>query len=294
MEARRAVRRRMGVPAVIKDLIVPITNTAGDGNALATAVALASRESAHLTVLEIVDLPVPADSPWGLLPDLAMSDIHDTLRARANSQAALYRGRLARESVSFEVRVVESLLVDPPSIAAMHGRYSDLTVVTAATEDGLDAPVIDRFFSTLLLESGRPVLVVPPKLRAPQSPRHVVVAWQPTREATRALHDAMPLLHAAESIDVLEVDPVGGEHGDGPTGSDIATHLARHGLKVRVVVHQRRSESVAVALSNHVEQAGAGLLVAGGYGHSRIREWVLGGVTRELLRSASVPVLFSH
>lgn len=280
---------------MIKDLIIPITNTAGDGNALATAVALADRERAHLTVLQIIDLPVTADSPWGLLPDLAISEIHDTLRARADSQAALYRGRLARESVSFEVRIAESLLVDPPSIAAIHGRYSDLIVVTAPTEDRLDAPIIDSFFSTLLLESGRPVLVVPPKFKATQSTRHVVVAWQPTREATRALHDAMPLLQAAESIDVLEVNPVGGEHGDGPMpGADIATHLARHGLKVRVVVHQRRSESVAGALSNHAERSGATLLVAGGYGHARFREWVLGGVTRELMRSASVPVLFSH
>jgi nucleotide-binding universal stress UspA family protein len=137
--------------------------------------------------------------------------------------------------------------------------------------------------------------VVPPGFKTHLPARHVVVAWRPTREAARALHDAMPLLHAAETVDVLELDPVGGERGDGPQpGADIAVHLARHGLKVRVVVQKRTGESVAMALLGHVVQSGAGLLVAGGYGHSRFREWALGGVTRELLKSSSVPVLFSH
>lgn len=280
---------------MLKDLVIPITNTAGDSNALAAAIALAERENAHLSVLEIVNLPVPAPSPWGLLPDLAMSDIYNTLRAKAESNAAAWRERLSRESISSEVRVTESLFVEPPRTAALHGRYSDMTVMTAATDDVRDVQVIHGFFTALLLEAGRPVLVVPPQFKSQRPAKHVVVAWRPTREASRALHDAMPLLHAAESIDVLEVDPVGGERDDGQQpGADIATHLARHGLKVRVVVHGRSGESVATALTRHAEQSGAELVVAGGYGHSRFRQWMLGGVTRELLESASVPILFSH
>lgn len=121
------------------------------------------------------------------------------------------------------------------------------------------------------------------------------MAWRPTREATRALHDAMPLLRVAESIDVLEVDPDVGKRGGGALpGADIATHLARHGLMVRVVLHTRSGESTAMAMIKHAERSGAELLVAGGYGHSRLREWALGGVTRELLQSTPVPVLFSH
>ena len=280
---------------MVKDLVVPITNTAGDGNALAAGIALAERLDAHLSVLEIVNLPVPATSPWGLMPDLATSEIYNTLRAKAEREAAAWRELLAGESISSEVRVTDSLFVEPPRSAALHARYADLAVMTAATEDAGDTPIIHGFFTALLLESGRPVLVVPPGFKARGAAAHVVVAWRPTREAARALHDAMPLLHAAETIDVLEVDPVGGERGDGPLpGADIATHLARHGLKVRVVVRAREGESVATALLGHVQQSGAGLLVAGGYGHSRFREWALGGVTRELLKSAAVPVLFSH
>ncbi|MHB8912467.1 MAG: universal stress protein, partial [Lysobacter sp.] len=262
---------------MIKDLVIPITNTAGDSNAVAAAMALAAREDAHLALLEIVNLPVPAPSPWGLLPDLAMNDIYNTLRAKAESNAAAWRERLSRESISSEVRVTESLFVEPSRTAALHGRYSDLTVMTAATDDARDMPVIHAFFAALLLEAGRPVLVVPPRFTSHRAARHVVVAWRPTRDATRALHDALPLLRSAESVDVVEVDPQAGEKGDGSQpGADIATHLARHGLKVRVVVQARAGETVAKVLLQHAQQSGADMVVAGGYGHSRFREWMLG------------------
>lgn len=281
--------------AMIKDLVFPITNTAGDSNALAAAVTLAARENAHLAVLVMINLPMPSPGPWGLLPDLAMSEIFTTMRAKAESDAVEWRERLSRESVSSEVRITESLFVEPPRTAAMHARHSDMSVMTAATGAVADAPVIRDFFTALLLEGGRPVLVVPARFKSDRPAKHVLLAWRPTREATRALHDAMPLLRVAESIDVLEVDPDVGERGDGALpGADIATHLARHGLKARVVLHTRSGESTAMALIKHADQSGADLLVAGGYGHSRFREWVLGGVTRELLQSTPVPTLFSH
>ena len=284
-----------GLLAMLKDLLVPLTDTAGDANAVAAAAALAGRHDAHLTVLEIVNLPVPAHSPWGLLPDLAMHEVYATLRAKAEREAVGWRERLAREAIASEVRVSESLFVEPPRTAALHGRYSDLTVMTASTDAARDAPLIHAFFTALLLESGRPLLVVPPGATARGPAGHVVVAWRPTRDATRALHDALPLLREARTVDVLEIGPLAGDKGDGAQpGADIGTHLARHGLEVRVVVHALAGETVATALIDHARRSGAELLVAGGYGHSRFREWVLGGATRELLHLAPMPVLFSH
>ena len=124
---------------------------------------------------------------------------------------------------------------------------------------------------------------------------HAVIAWQPTREAARALHDALPLLREAKTVDVVMIDPVVSEsrYGQEP-GADIAGHLARHGLQVNVVTHVLRQETVATALLRHAAESGAQLLVAGGYGHSRLREWALGGTTRELLQAISTPILFSH
>jgi nucleotide-binding universal stress UspA family protein len=279
---------------MIKDVLVPITNTAGDANAVATAIALAIHEGAHLNVLEFVNLPLLPASPWGN-GELELGEIYAKCRIEAEADAVAWRQRLAKEVNSSEVRVIESLFTESADLAAQHAHCSDIIVMTMATGILGDTTIIRDFFTALLLESGRPVLLVPPSHTWRQV-KHAVIAWRPTREATRALHDAMPLLRAAESIDLLEVDS-GSDKGCDcpPPGGDPVVHLCRHGLKARVIACQSRDESVASALIKHAQDSGADLLVAGGYGHSRFREWVLGGATRELLSGAcSVPILFSH
>src|SRR5690606_27847836 len=196
--------------------------------------------------------------------------------------------------ISWEVRTPESILVEPPHLLSLHARYADLVVMTAPDADEDKTQVVRECFTAILFGSGRPVLVVPPHpVTAPV--RHLVVAWQPTPEATRALHDAMPLLRQAASVDVVSVDPSVDDlrHGDDP-GVDIATHLSRHGLRVNVVALPRAGMSVAEVLLRHAKESGAHCLIAGGYGHSRLREWVLGGTTRELLALARLPVPFSR
>ena len=281
---------------MLRDLVVPITNTAGDADAVAVAIALATHQNAHLALLEFVNLPMPLAGPWGN-GELALGEIYDSFRVEAETDAAAWRERLSREAIalSSEVRIVESLYTESSSSAALHARYSDMAVMTMGTGQVRDTTIVRDFFTSLLLESGRPVLLVPSGF-AWRPARHVVVAWQPTREATRALHDAMPLLQMADSIDVLEIGETRGEEGDGQQpGADIAAHLARHGLNVRVVVRPWHVDSIALALQRHAQDSGAELIVAGGYGHSRFREWVLGGVTRDLLSSTcKVPILFSH
>lgn len=281
---------------MFKDLLHAITGTAGDANALTATIGLAQALEAHLCALITVNLPIPMPGSWGVVPDTAMSPVYDDLRAKAGDQADRITQQLAAAGISFEVRIAESLFSEPPHTAALHARYADLAVMTLAGDDD-DGSIesIGRYFSSLLMETGRPLLTIPVQCTSLAPIRHAVVAWRPTQEASRALHDALPLLRRAQSVDVVEVGPAAGDKGDGELpGADIAAHLARHGLKVSVVVHQPRGESVAAALLGHAEQSGAQLLVAGGYGHSRLREWALGGVTRELLRSARLPVLFSH
>ena len=279
---------------MIKDIIFPITNTAGDANALAAAIALAAYQGAHLNVLEFVNLPLPPSGPWGS-GELELGEIYTTCRIEAETDAVAWRQRLAKEPISSEVRVIESVFTQAAGLAAHHSHCSDIAVMTMATGILGDASIIRDFFTALLLDTGRPVLLVPSGF-AWRPAKHAVLAWRPTREATRALHDAIPLLRGTESIDVLEVDPECGTECDSPPpGGDVATHLGRHGLKGRAVSYQSRGESVASALIKHAQDSGADLLVAGGYGHSRFREWVLGGATRELLSgTCSVPILFSH
>lgn len=280
---------------MIQDLMLPITGTAGDDNAVNASVALAANYGAHVSVVQSVILPLPVPSPWGITPDLMLSEMYAELSAEAARQAIRLRNRLDKESVSWEVRVDETKFVDSPRAMALHARYADLSVMTAPARGADDAARVRAFFSALLFESGRPVLVIPPHHAAELPLRHVVVAWKPCREAARALHDALPLLTRATSIDVVTVDPVVGDMGHGADpGVDIATHLARHGLSVNVVNRPSGDQTVATALLRHAAESGAQLLVAGGYGHSRLREWVLGGTTRELLQAIHLPILFSH
>lgn len=280
---------------MFKDIVIPITGTSGDGHALNMALDLALAHEAHLTVMEMVYLPLPAAGPWGMAPDLSVSDLYRDLREQGKANAEALKKRLAKETVSTEVRLVEAFLTEPSRLAAHCALYADLAVVAGVMGDSTEGDICRTYFGGLLIESGRPVLVVPPRCKVPMPPKRIVAAWRPTRECSRAFHDALPLLVAAESVDILVVDPVGGElgHGEQP-GADIATHLVRHGVKVNVQVRQSHDNRIASVLLDHVRDTHANMLVVGGYGHSRFREWALGGATRELLFEANIPVFYSH
>ncbi|MFE0500021.1 universal stress protein [Lysobacter soli] len=277
-----------------KDVLVPMMQADGDLRGLQRAAEYAAMLGAHLTALESVNLPIPSPGPWGFVPSAAMNEVYELLRGEARARGERFRELLAGYDIRSDVRLVESLFVNPDVTAAEHARYADLSIVASPGTGGPELPVLRAYFSALLLGSGRPVLVVPERwTHAPL--RRAVIGWRPTRQAARAIHDALPLLHRAEQVDVVEVGPKGESLGDGDQpGADIAAHLARHGLNVRVVVHEQHQEAVSSALLRHCEQAHAQLLVVGGYGHSRFREWALGGTTRELLEFGSVPMFFSH
>ncbi len=280
---------------MFKDLVVPVTATAGDEAAIDAGIALASALNARLTVLEMVNLPMPMVSPWGLTPDAATADVYSRLRTQGEINVGRLRARLDAEAIESEVRTVEALFAEPERIAAHHAHYADLAVVAGAIGDSEGAAIAHAYFGGLLLESGRPVLVVPPGGKTLLPPKRIVLAWRPTRETARAVHDAMPLLERAEQVDVLVINAVSKElgHGEEP-GADVAAHLARHGVKANVVRRDAGTRSIGSVILEHARESYAQMIVAGGYGHSRLREWALGGVTRELLASAQVPVLYSH
>ena len=280
---------------MLRDLLLPLTGTAGDPDALSFAIDLAAAHRAHLTVAVPLDLPLPLVTPWGLTPEAMMVEQFPRLREDAEARAASVRERLAREDVAWDVRVDEARYVDPARAMARNARYVDLCVVPAPRRGADDNDVAHAYFSAALFESGRPVLVVPEGAKAPKKFERILVAWHPTREATRALHDALGLVAAGAMLDVTVVDPVEGDglHGEEP-GADIAAHLVRHACKVTVHRQQSAGQSVATRLLLHADHVKSQLLVAGGYGHSRMREWMLGGTTRDLLAGTRIPLLFSH
>lgn len=279
---------------MIQDLLFSITGTGGDRNAMVAAIALASTYDAHLSAVIPVNLPFSIPGPSNITPGMRLSEVCANIREEAGQQAAELRSRLDQESISWEVRIDEAGSSDPPHGMAIQARYADLSVVTAPKHGADDAAVARAFFNALLFESGRPVMVVPTGYLSEAPLRHVVIAWKPTPGASRALHDSLMLLGGTTSVDVVIVDPVVGDIVPGPVGADIATHLSRHGLRVTEVNLPRTGASVATTLLRHAAESNAQLLIAGGYGHSRLREWVMGGTTRELLDALHLPILFSH
>ena len=179
--------------------------------------------------------------------------------------------------------------------ATMHARYADLIVTGQYDPKLRDPDVVSDLAEMIALQAGRPVLVVPYIGVKQPVGQHILVAWNASREATRAVKDSLPFLKAAKQVTVLAIDPRGGAEGHGEQpGADIAGYLARHGVKV--TASQTASDKVdpADVLLSRAADLNVDLIVMGAYGHSRLREMVLGGATRKVMQSMTVPVLVSH
>ena len=279
---------------MIRDLFVFLQGNAADPAALEAAAAMARAHDAHVAALAVAHAPVPFASEWGVTAVGLDQAGYEALRAAAERAAAVAREHLSAAGVAHEVRVVDSPLAWPEEVAALHARYADLCVFGGPVE-GEPGSRFGTGFDALLMHSGRPVLMVPPGVKLMVPPRRVVLAWQPRREATRAVHDALPLMAKDAHVEVVVVDAEPGllGHGEQP-GADIAAHLARHGVDVRVVSLHRHGRATGRVLLDHARDVRADLLVMGGFSHARWRQQVFGGATRTVLSQATLPVLFSH
>ncbi|MCR6631452.1 MAG: universal stress protein [Magnetospirillum sp.] len=171
--------------------------------------------------------------------------------------------------------------------AGLHARYADLTIVGQPPANGPD------HVTELIMTTGRPFLVVPQYGQFQHPCRKILVAWNGSREATRAVFDAMPLMASAEQVIVLTLDAPSGDHGESP-GADISLAIARHGARVEVVRSTAGAIDTGNALLSRVAEHGVDLLVMGAFSRHPLREKTLGGATHHVLRHMTVPVLLSH
>lgn len=279
----------------LKDILVHLDHAPQAGMRLAVAADLARRHQAHLTGLFVVDIITPALGAADPASGAGLAELLESIRADALAAAARVEASfgetLRREGIAGEWRLTEG---SPTELVPLHARYSDLTVLGQPDPEN-DEPSTGAVLSATLFESGRPVLVIPYAGRFTAVGRRVLVGWNAGREATRAVHDAMPLLAKAAAVTITSVNPRRGlgAHGEEP-GADIARHLARHGVTVNVEHTVAPEIGAGDILLNRAADLSADLLVIGAYGHSRLREMLLGGVTRSLLRQMTVPVLMSH
>ena len=275
----------------IKDILLHVDSAKASGVRSEYACALAQSFDAHLTALYVdpeLILPAFAEVPTGpVLVETLEREIAERA-ARAESEFEALR---VRTGVAGEWRRLQGYTA---GCVVSHGRYADLVVVgQGGDEDPLS--LCDGVADAVLMEAGRPLLVVPWIGVGSGPVERVLVAWNASREATRALHDAMPFLERAKMVEVLSINPSKSDESEGDVPAvDICRHLARHGITAEAHRLEAREIDAGSLLLSRAADVAADLVVIGGYGHSRLRELVLGGVTRELLAHMTVPVLLSH
>jgi nucleotide-binding universal stress UspA family protein len=214
----------------------------------------------------------------------------EALFQRANAALAQFEALATSMGVrSFERRLVDD---EPEAGMALQARYADLVVLSQHDPDDPVTRQIKGLAAYVMLTSARPVLVVPHAGQFEQIGREVLIAWDNGSEATRALSYALPLLQRAAAVTLVLFNPVQelGVHA----GADMALYLARHGVKVELLEQHIRGIDVGNALLSLAADRQSDLIVMGGYGHARLRELLLGGVTETILHTMTAPVLMAH
>lgn len=219
----------------------------------------------------------------------------EKLRGEAGSIVKDFEAMAAEQKVEYSSRIIESREADAPMRLARLARNFDINILRQANPDRPHAEFVTELSEEVLFASGRPVFFMP-YIGAHAIPcRKGVVAWDGSAAATRAVHDAMPLLEKMEEVAILVVDPDEMDRDpDVEPGEDLSHHLSGHGIKNRVTRGYTGGTPTTAVILNHVFESSADLLVMGGYGTPKLREVILGGVTRSVLRSMTVPVVMSH
>jgi nucleotide-binding universal stress UspA family protein len=262
---------------------------------LAAAIRLARAFGARLVGAYLVDEPEITPSVAALLPEESVARrMREGAEAQHAAEQAFREAATAAGCSDLEWRAPSGSPIDA---AVAHGRCADLIIVGQPDSALSDTSFSARLVSSVLLETGRPMLVVPSVAASDSIGSRVLVAWDSGREATRALADALPFLARADQVTVVSVDPGASQRGaDGPARQRLAAYLQSHGIVAEFEHHELGKGDIEIGdwLLSRAADWSIDLLVMGGYGHSRWRERVLGGATRSVLSTMTVCVLMSH
>jgi len=276
---------------MIKDIIVNLSPGATRDLAGDYAVSIAEAFNAHIAGIAFAYDPVlPASVMGGISADVFDVQRQENEKA-AKAAIQMFETAGKRAGLSAESHMLTATIAGAADMFASLARRFDLAVVPQVTPDTI-APD-ELLMEAALFESGRPMIVVPYIQKTPLKLDRVICCWDGSRTAARAIGDAMPFLQKAKSVDLVIVGK-GKMNEKELTGADMGAHLARHGLKVEVKRIPASDVDVANVVLSYAADTGAEFVVMGGYGHSRLREYILGGATRGILASMTVPVLMSH
>lgn len=277
----------------LRSLFVNLDGTSGCDRCMDAAISIASAHAAHLTAIYCIGQFSLPDQNAGRVPD----GLQDLGEEGATSMLADFAARAERAGISYEAHRTHAAGDSIANEIAANARYADLAIVGQVNAD--DPPAAGRHVvEHVVLGSGRPVLVIPRQWSIDHQRtigRNVMVAWDAGREAARAVNDALPLLERADRVDLTTVNARRDirRYGEEP-GAGIALHLARHDVRTDVRQFDTRGADAGNVILSRVAEQDSDLVVMGFYAHSRLREFVLGGVTRTVLGHMTVPVLMSH
>ena len=275
---------------MIKDIVVNLGlgthDPAGD-----YAISVAETFGAHVLGIAVSYEPVIPGTVMGGIPPEIIESQRSESNKKASTAVSRFEQAVKRTGVSGETRTISASISGAADQIGRIGRRFDLVIVgQPERQKSLPDEVVDE---GVLFESGRPVIFVPYIQKGGMKLDRIMVCWDGSRAAARAVADAMPFLKKAKQVEVVIVADKPGKKDEIP-GADLGQHLARHGLKVDVKRITSPEIDVPSTILSYAADSSADMIVMGGYGHSRLREFILGGATRGLLEAMTVPVLMSH
>lgn len=259
-------------------------------NAAEAALELASRRKAHVTGLALALEPIAPGFLASPVPAEYLVEAITNAENSAKTAAAAFSEKAKTMGVDAEARTATVYSGGTPAIVRQ-AQLSDLIII-GQDDPEHGEPMRSAIIESLLFESGVPVLVIPSTWDQPLHTDRVMIAWDGSSTAARAVHAALPAMKMATKIEVVMV--AGSKKWSGEPGADVAAYLARHDHTVTVTTLPRSAPDVSTVLLNHAAESGATMLVMGGYGHNRFRQFVLGGVTRDMLERMTIPTLMTH
>jgi len=276
---------------MIKDIVVNLTGGHSQDFASAYAISLAAGFGAHLAGIGFIYEPVIPGSLLGGMPtDLIEAQREENSRTTKEA-IARFENAAKAAGLSADTRTLDASIAGAPDLFGRIARRFDLAVVgQARREQGASEELM---IEGALFGSGRPLIVVPHAHKQGLKLDRIIICWDGSRPAARAIADSLPFLERAKSIDIVVVTGERDKSGE-ITGTNMRRHLARHGINVEIKHITGGGAGVQSAILSHATETGSDFMVLGGYGHSRLREFILGGVTRSILRSMVVPILMSH
>jgi nucleotide-binding universal stress UspA family protein len=275
------------------DIRAIIWSTRADEPVLAAAEALSNAHDVHVsaTLVSVAQAPAYGFETIGAAAAVGAWSAPPPVIARdANEEHIRLKRRLDRFSRPVRVERMDYIEGAEAGLAGVQSRCAGLTILLRPRA-APNAPLRTAMFERILFESGRPILLVPPGWRQKTLGRTILIAWDGSREATRALGDARPLLSGADNIFLVTIEE---EIRGGLAIADIAAYLRRLGLRCQQRTMPGSDRATSIALLEECEAVGADLMVMGGYGHSRLQEKLFGGVTQSLVATATAPLLMSR